>query len=461
MPIGQATESFNLASEVQDSIKILEDLVGKFETTRSGERESLRLVDTEGKEFEKRVKKFRQNVNQMLDKLESAMILKKNEINGEEIKVIKQRLGVCETALENLKDGLQKMKMVQKGKNEQRSFIAVNTVKVLKGRYEEILVEIKEGKGTFTLTFIPNNDLVAALDSLGSINVKSTIKPAEISNGTVEKHRLAKVEEIDVRTDTDSSVCTITGCVCLQSGELVLADETNNSVKVVGPNNKVMKSVKLEYSPWDLTEMKSLEVAVRSSFTESKREHNKIHVLTIGDTITEARGLEVDGRPRALAYHSPHLYVAVAKEEKKGNKIQIVVINEMDGRLVKTITPPKGILKEPQYICFNKEKRIMFISDFYHGVTALSVTGAVHFDLVKASTTEYGGVTVDDNDDIFVCAGKPYGIYRISSDGSSLTPFVTWENDNIDPQALTFCSHKQTFIVTSCNSDKAFVYAYI
>ncbi|XP_053389093.1 uncharacterized protein LOC128552107 [Mercenaria mercenaria] len=457
IPLGEAVAGSNVTDEVKETVKVLETLVAKFESTRNGERDSLRSVDTQGKELEKKVKKFRQSVDKMLDKLELSMIMKKDELAGDEVKVIKQRLGVCETAIENLKDGLQKMKAIQRGKNEQKSFIAVNTVKVLKNRYEDILDEIVDGKGTFSLNFIPNKDLVQALDSLGSINVKSTIRPAEISKDDKLEPKLAKIAELNVRAPCDTSACTISGCVPFCEDRLILADETNKSVKVVGPDKTVVSWIKLDYSPWDIVALSEPDIAVRCSFSETVEENNNIYILSVAKEITENRSIAVDGRPRAIAYDSPKLVVAVSKDDR----ISIFILHEKDGSVLKTIKPRKNILKEPQYISLDPERKMIFISDFYKGITALSFEGVVIFDRVNGNTTEYGGITVDDSGDVFVCAGKPYGIYKVAVDGSGMTPFVTWETEDIDPQALTFCENNRTFVVTSCNSDKAFVYAYV
>lgn len=460
LSIGEAAAVNNTDIDLKETTGLLEHLLMKFETTRNGERGSLRSIQMEGKELEKRVKRFRQSVDKMLDKLQLSIITKKDELAGDEVKVIKQRLGVCETAIENMKDGLQKLNVIQKGKNEQKSFIAVSTVKVLKHRYEDILDEVIDGKGTCALKFIPNNELVTALDSLGSINVKSTIRPADIAypdkNG-IQGNSLAKIAEVNVRAPCDTSVCTITGCISLTDGRLVLTDETNNSVKVVGTDNIVDSSIKVEYSPWDVVALSEPDIAIRSSFTETTNANNKIYILTITSDIKHNRVLTIDGRPRAIAYIKPKLYVAVSKDET----ISILIVAERDGSVLKTIKPRKNILNEPQYICLNPSRKCMFISDFYNGVTAMTFEGVVIFERNGGNTSEYGGITVGSDGELFVCAGKPYGIYKLSTDGTGMCPFVTWEKDDIDPQALTFCEKNKTFIVTSCNSDTAFVYAYI
>lgn len=456
-PINQVTSGFNVLKSTTETLKLLELLIRKFETVRTGDRDSLKSIDTQGKELERRVKQFRQNVNKMLDKAEMTMLMKKDEICGEEAKVVKQRLEVGEVAVSNLKDGVQKIKTLKTGDNDRKTFFAVHKIKQLSSKYEDALEELAAGKGAFTLKFIPNSELVNSLDSLGSINVKSTIRPSEVvkDNGSSEQ-QLVKIAELNVRAPVDNSVCTITGCVCLPDKRLVITDETNCSIKVVDASYEVIASKLLNYSPWDIVAISEPDVAVRSSYSD-KNTKSIIYIMSIQDYIEEKRRLPIDGRPRAISFQKPHLYIAVSKEDR----LTINVVLETSGKTLRIINPGKNVLYEPQYICLNSYKRIMFISDYYRGISALSFEGNVIFQRVASRTTEYGGLTVDDSGDVFVCAGKPYGIYKVSPDGSRMTSFVTWETEDIDPQALTFCSHNKTFIVTSCNSDKAYVYGYV
>ncbi|KAL4228453.1 hypothetical protein ACF0H5_011499 [Mactra antiquata] len=456
--ISEVSAKFDAAESTNETLKMLEALIKQFENVRTGDRESLRSIDQQGKELERRVKKFRQNVDKMLDKAEMTMLMKKDEICGEEVKVVKQRLEVCEVAVNNLKDGVQKMKILQKSKNSQKSFMAVNMTKQLSSKYEDALTDLVDGKGTFTLNFIPNTDLAKSLDSLGSINVKSTIRPSEVlkENG-IDGHKLAKIAEVNVRATSDESVCTITGCVCLPDKRLVITDETNASIKIVSDSYDVIACKRLDYSPWDIVALSDMNVAVRCSYSDVKNSSNVVYILSVKTDIEEKRRLPLDGRPRAIAYQKPHLYVAVSKDDK----LSIKVVVESTGKTLRTINPGKNVLFEPQYICLNSFKHIMYVSDFYRGITALSLEGNVIFQRIAGKTTEYGGLTIDNSGNVFVCAGKPYGIYRVSPDGSGMTPFVTWETEDIDPQALTYCSHDETFVVTSCNSDKAYVYGYV
>lgn len=454
IPLKEAAKDGSFTDGIDTITKNLEVLMSKFDTARNSERETMRTVDSQGRELEKRVKKFRQNVNQMLDKLETSMTLKKDEICGEEKSVLKKRIDVCDTAITNIKDSLQTVKGIQKEPGTEKALVAMSKMKTMNEKYQGVLDELNEGRGEFTLKFIPNGDLVQALDSLGSINVKSTVKPTEVVNDTSQT-KLVKTNEIHVASGLDTTSCTITGCAYLSDGTLVLADESNTSVKVVAKDSHEVGLVKvLEYAPWDVIAISENEVAVRSSFTKEKID-KKIHIFKIDDTIEETSSVNVDGRPRSIAYHDGKFYVTLIKKTDS-----YIAVYSTSGKVLKTIKPKQQVLFEPQYLTFEPTQGILYVSDFSRGIAAVSTNGDVIFQRVEDGFTEYGGITIGNLDDVFVCAGKPYGIYRLTKNGSSMEPFITWDTE-VDPQALTFCHENNSFLVTCCNSGSALVYGHV
>lgn len=451
-----ANDSSTIIGGIDTITKDLEKLMGKFDSARSTERQSMRSVDVQGKELERRVKKFRQNVDNMLDKLEESLVNKRDELCAEEKSVLKKRIEVCDVAICNIKDSLQRAKGIQKDSDAEKTLITVSKMKNMNEKYQGVLDELKEGKGEFALKFTPNGDLVQALDCLGSINVKSTVKPTEIvDDDQKQETKLAKIKEINVTSALDTTTCTITGCAYLSDGTLVLADESNTSIKVIAKDSSDVAMVKvLEYAPWDVIPISKDEVALRSSFTKEKVDKN-IHIFKLSGSIDEMSSIKVDGRPRSIAYHEGQYYVVITKKNDS-----FIAVYSKDGKVNKTIVPKQNILFEPQYIEFAPKQNILYISDFSKGISGVSMTGEVVFQRADSSIEEYGGITVDNRGEVFACAGKPYGIYRVTPNGSGLVPFITWNNE-IDPQALTFCKKSKTFLVTCCNSGKAFVYGVL
>ncbi|WAR04836.1 DYHC2-like protein [Mya arenaria] len=342
-------------------------LLANFESARHGEREVVRCVDNQGRELERRVKKFRENVNKMLDKLENSMILKKDEICGEERTILKKRIDVCDVAITCRLQNMEK-------------------------KYKEVYEELVEGKGKFAIQFIPNDDLVQALESFGSINVKSTTKPTQLEEETLPDARLVKVAEIDVSAASDSTISTITGCVYLPDNRLVLADESNSCLKVVPCDDQEVRFVKkLEVQPWDLALLNETDIVLRCS-SGTGESVNKLYVFTLSGDIELSKTVDVP-------------------------------VIDANGKS-KRIIPKKKVLKEPQYIRVVPSQDRIYVSDFSTGIVALTLNGSVVFRKPSTHLDEFGGIAMDTNGCLFICAGKPYGIYRVSGDGSAITPYI-------------------------------------
>ncbi|KAH3775138.1 hypothetical protein DPMN_176535 [Dreissena polymorpha] len=452
-------EAMNVSSMVDnegDLMKKMQDLLSKFEAARGGEREMMRTVDTQGSDFERRVRKFRENINKTLDKLETTMIMKKDEISADERTVLKGRIDVCDVAINNIKDSLTKIKTISKGVSQERSFIVRSKFRTMNEKCKEVLTELVNGKGKFSLSFIPNEELIKALDSLGSINVKSTTKPTQMDNGSAFEPKLLKIGELDVASEKDETISTITGACYLQNDTIILSDESNSSLKMIpsGENN-VSYVKKLSFAPWDVESIGEDEIIVRASSGDSKTE-NKLYVYKVSEVINDLRTFEIDGRPRAVSYHNGDIYIAASK----GDEL-FILKTDTHGEAKNKIIPKKKVLCDPQYLLIHPSNAVVYVSDFKKGIAAVNIDGGVIFRRPNTEIDEFGGLAIDDNGDLFVCAGKPYGIYRVNPDGSGLVPFITWTDDTVDPQALAFNKSNRTFLVLCCRSNKALVYGYV
>jgi len=453
--LGEAADAFSDAASSGEVNAKLESLLEKFELARKGERESLRSVDVQGRELEKRVRKFRDNINKMLDKIETTMVLKKDEICNEERSVLKKRIDVCDVAINNLQEAMTRAKSLGKGVSKERSLITMCKLQTMNDKYLQVHDEIVDGKGTFAINFIPNGELVQALDSLGSLNVRSTIKPTQIQNVPEYDVRLVKTGEIDVSSELDNTMSTITGCVYMDNNQLILADESNCCLKRIPDGKSSVDLVHdLSYAPWDIAALNEKEIVVRASSSTSDAD-NVLYMYTVRDTIQHLRTINLNGRPRAIDCNNNMIFVAVCK----GQEFNITTIDK-DGKVKKNV-PQKNVIKDPQYISVQASRDRLYVSDFNQGILALTLTGTVVFKKAKSELREFGGTAIDKNGDVFVCAGRPYGIYRVCSEGFSMVPFITWEDGDVDPQALAFCEKNDTFLVTCCNSNKAFMYAYV
>ena len=463
VPIQRAANGIRDGSSIADLTVELDKLLTQFMRLKSEGEIEMKTVTKQGEALAKCVKEFRKEVNIILDKAETALVKKKDEICKAETLEVFERYKTCESAipvLSTARDRLEKLKMET---SEQNSFIITKKVEKVVQKFKPVLEELGDQRGQFSVKFVPNKDLITAMHSLGSIIVRATEHfvgvendiPKE-TNNVARIRKLKQSGEINVKGNADKAICTITGCAILSNNRFVIVDETNKTLKVIDDENKVSQSRELNVTPWDVVALGSNTVAIRSSFSNDDKDENSVEIVSVDKEIKQVADFKVDGRPRAIAYDEPNIYVAYTK-----NKISHVVVLNENYKVMQHIRPAFGALKQPQYMAVGKSEGRLYISDFYKGVIVLAFNGEVIAELNHTNLTEYGGITKDTNGDIYFCAGKPYGVYKLSKDCRSVSTLVTWAEGQIDPQTIAYNFENDSFIVTSCNSNRAFLFSYM
>ena len=461
IPIQRAASGIREGTNISDLTSELQKLITRFMRMKTEEENEMKNATKQGEQFMKMVKEFRKRVNSMLDKAEAAMYAKKEEICKAESAEAFGRYKICENTIPVLNQAARHLEKLKKETSEQNAFIVTKKIESMIEKYRPVLNEMLDKRSAFTFKFVPNHDLINAMQSLGSVVVRTTehfvgvvTEPHNASPDTFRK--LKQSGEISVKGNSDRMTCTITGCAFLPDNKLVIVDETNKSLKVVGADNKVTLTHKLNSAPWDIVALSADAVAVRNSFSDSDKIENVIQVLSVTDQIKQVTECNVNGRPRAIVYACPNMYVACSD----GKTSKILVLDETY-KTVRTIRPADDILKQPQYMCVDTKAEKLYVSDFYNGVITLSFDGEEISRLMDNNLTEFGGITMDTDGIVYLCAGKPYGVYKLSKKGSSALALVTWSEGKIDPQAITYSDKSETFVVTSCKSNKAFCFSYV
>ena len=462
IPIQRAANGIRDGSSISDLTSELDKLLTQFMRFKSEGEEETKTISKQGQALTDAFREFRKEVNKVLDKAELALLKKRDEICKSESQEVFEKYKECESAIPVLRTAKDRLVKLKQDTPEQNSFIIVKKVEKVIQKFKPVLEELADKRNPFSVKFEPNKDLLTAMYSLGSIIARTTEHLVCVeSNVPKDEDRIASVRklkqsgEINVKSNSDKATCTITGCAFLSDNKFVIVDETNKNLKVIQiDTNTVSQTRALNVTPWDVVPLIDNNVAIRSSFSD--KDENSVLVLSVGKDIQQVAEIKVDGRPRAIAYDEPNIYVAYTK-----NKTSQICVFDENFKEIKTIRPAYGVLKQPQYMVINKPKDRLYISDFYKGVIVLDLHGKVVTELNDTGLTEYGGITKDKNGDLYMCAGKPYGVYKLTKGCFSVTTLVTWDEGTIDPQTIAYNPDNDSFVVTSCNSNTGFLFSYI
>lgn len=459
IPIQRAACGIRDGSNISDLTSELDSLLTQFMRLKKEEENEMKTASKQGEDLANQVREFRKRINTILDKAEAAIYARKEQICKSETVEVFGRYKICENAIPALEQARKRLNRLNKDTPEQNSFIVTKKVENVVQRFQPVLKELGDRRGAFSVKFVPNQDLVRAVQSLGSIVVRSTEHVVSIDSpkdATSSVRKLKQCREINVKGNSDKKTCTITGCTFLKDNRLVIVDETNKDLKLIGDNHRVTHFYTLDDTPWDVVALSDNMVAVRSSFTDNENDENAVQIVSLKSEIKSVTQFKVDGRPRAIAYSEPNLYVACTYGEAS-----VILVLDGNYKVVQRVQPEPGTLRQPQYMAINKTSGKLYISDFYKGVLVLDLRGGMIAELKESNLTEFGGLTMDSYGDVYLCAGKPYGVYKLSKDCKSVAALVTWGDGQIDPQAIAYSAKTDSFVVTSCSSNRAYVFSYI
>lgn len=217
-----------------------------------------------------------------------------------------------------------------------------------------------------------------------------------------------QMNTIEIKTMSDLKNCFITDCTVISGDRLLLADSSNDKLKVVNiDTHSVVDEMKLGTYPWDITVLSQDQAAVTLP--------DKQEILILGTTgkLSKIRTLQVGRRCLGIVYQEDHLYVVCHDPNS-------LLMLDMQRDIPKNIKP-KAILdqtfSEPSYIAVGKNGQTLYITDWQLDLVAsLSLQGKVtgvyrHNELQRP----YGMDVLEDGSLLVCCAGTDT-IHHVSAD---------------------------------------------
>ncbi|XP_045176033.2 uncharacterized protein LOC123536719 [Mercenaria mercenaria] len=217
--------------------------------------------------------------------------------------------------------------------------------------------------------------------------------------------KLRYKDDINACTKSDKNDCYITGCAVLSSQKIVLADEDNCKLKVVDRQSKVVIEEKtLDSVPRDITVLPQDQIAV------TMPNSGEIYIMSTAGKLSIVRKIPVTGECRGITYHQDHLYVICWDPH-------CVRILDIQCNVQNTIYLNNEVFSYPNYIVFNEDSRLIYISDLMtENVVNITLQGdvsAVYKN--KDVRTPFGMLMLEDGS-LLVCYTSIGTIHRISGD---------------------------------------------
>lgn len=423
----QLPESLSKEAEVKDTYSVpeeLEILIDRCCKIDKTALQNIKKVEQYQAAATAEIRKYRKQINNVLDVWEKDAIEQVNDIMETDIGHIKSVLEECAKLVNEIQQ--------------------VSEVTEYKTKMFEVNVIETEVKNTYREYKFISNDSISNLlkveTKIGDVEVTHEVAGLynNLNNG-FDNFVPTYLEEINVKTESDTFDCDITGMAMIGNHRLVVADIDNKSLKTVDTKHKkVTSQLCFSSGPWDLTMVHRGQIAVTIP-------NEKIiqFVLTTGG-LTKDRHLKLNGECHGITYRREYLIVSF----RSPGKVQIMTLQ---GRVLKIINQDvhqNKLFEWPDYVAVNRDGDYIYVSDWYrNAVTRLSWKGEVTGVYKDKIGTKMAGLAVASDGNVLVCKRTSHSIVKLSPD-CKLDEIVLEEKHGLKyPWSLCFCEEENKLYV--------------
>ncbi|KAL4217364.1 hypothetical protein ACF0H5_023815 [Mactra antiquata] len=510
LDLDEASKGIRASRDVTLMETGIQKLIDKYDKLHKDQTEKLILIQQHEKEFIRSVKEFRRDVNAMLDRLEHAVLAKKDNYVTKRRDSVKEHKQCCKTAMTLLENYKKDLNRTYLGPEEEQLFVVLKKSKLVVNKYEQQLKTISQAPKKFQLSFEPNasiskfllslkdfgemkadqsaKELLPAIQSaptksvtdrrlsvastqmsekmsvksstdrsdrsmktrMSLPNIETSIQSIETPVGKTRKPVF--VGEVSVFLDTDSEAPFVTGITFMADDCFVAVDEANRNVKFFNPVFRPISMTQLTSPPRDVAQVKLAQIVV------TVPSDKMLHFFDVGKTFTTLKKVALEIECSGIACYNQELYVTSGFSSQR--EIQIL---SLSGESRKTFKPGIADLRYPLYIEVDARFRTIFVTDYNHGVIGLDInSGEVKF---KCKDTDihgyYKGVTLANKGNIVVCTWNLHGVSRVHLDGRGMETIIPMPGkEGRKPHSIAFSKKSERLVVSLCGGKRGCLAVY-
>ena len=437
--IGDISKDFDVGS-TEETIDNWNQLNETLTSLAESREEDLNNLTLEAKDCRDRAKQFREELSIKLESMEAKTLSDINILETQETKTITQHLDTCKAARNSL-DTDRRNLILAKERNDRQSIFVYNiqlsqTMKSLTTITEEITKEVYQPH----ISFDCNPAITIAGDQdLGTVKCHTTRTPQQKD---FDEMSVTARKQVNVKVPSDANDAWITGSAFLPSGELILCDGYNNKLKLLDENLQMKESIDMPEAPWDIAVVNQHQVIVTFPVQQYLQFIQVTPSLALGHTVD----LGVQCRGVAVSRESIYISFSESGEGKIG-------IYDLTGKKKRIIDPYNGkdgkvLIKYPWYIAVSNDEKL-FVSDRSSTPTVycLESSGNVLYTVSNPLYTYWGGVSVDENENLLVCDVVRHKVFLITKDGKEVREFLTEKDGLSYPSTVSFRRSDGTLVV--------------
>ena len=169
----------------------------------------------------------------------------------------------------------------------------------------------------------------------------------------------------------------------LPDGRQIIADNSNNKLKLYASNNQFISELVLPDMPWSVVLLSEVLLVV------SLPNSNSLQYITIATGLAVSETKMVDYQPLAMVKYGDDTLATV------NDRIWKVAVIDNHGTVMRTIYQDNGSLfKMPYDICLSVDQKTVYVVDHDEGCIALSMDGNVLLQYQDQRVQFYLGLAV-------------------------------------------------------------------
>lgn len=359
--LAKQLEEGAVTEELVDKLNSYLDHLRIMKIDREGNKEKL---DRKKCEIMEQISNYKENVNILLEKLESTLNQEFDKMHAKEVKRLDSEIDWCvamQSAVENAKMVLM---VTNRHCSNAQVFITVQQCIERSIRYEDDLA--KEQNEKFELldySFEIDSSFEAFLHSLISVetfgNVHTHRRRAFIPSSPglkLLRDRAAEKEiEFDAKTPSDTRNCCLSSVLFLSDKRILLADQNNQKIKLFKDDGSLIYEQAFTTWPRDFTELGNNKVAV------TLPKERKIEIFYLGEKLKNLETIRMVDECWGITYNNNTLIVGCIGPEK-GN-IKLLTLDGVEIDTIEDDESGRRLFIKTNYVTTNTNGKEVYVSD--------------------------------------------------------------------------------------------------
>lgn len=382
------------------------------------------------------IAEFRKHLNTVLDDLEkrtSELLENKHKELASCVQKDVDKAGdLKKTAKDKLAD------FEQSNGNASKKFICQCLGKQVVGDAETLAKNVT--KTTSKIRMYYKNDLSVStyLSNLASFG---TVREQKRPYG-----KLKSKLKYDVTSDGDKDQCNIWGTCTTGNGNILLADNANNKLKLLDKTSyKMVATCSLNASPRSLCRRNNTDIGVSLS-------NKSVSFITTDGGLEVKKTIQLEHNCFGLAMTYAEMYISDGSQK--------VYEYTLDGALLRTITQdPSGeaLFTESRDITVSDDENKIHVADSRKGLVTLNKDGKILWRYSGSELKGAYGVCTDGEGNLLVTGILSNNVLQFGTNGERLGEIIKEADDLQSPVSVCYDKYNERVLVTKNGN---FVYAF-